>query len=166
MRALVLEKQQSLALRDIDLPLEMGPRDVKIAIDTVGICGSDVHYYAHGHIGSFVVKAPMVLGHEAAGVVVDVGSEVKTLRRGDRVLHGAGSARSGLQSVEAWHVQRRPERDLLGNSANSRLPHGRGHPSGGVHLQAARQCQLRRRRPGGAVRDRDAGGVQSQDRAR
>ena len=113
MRALVLEKQQSLALRDIDLPLEMGPRDVKIAIDTVGICGSDVHYYAHGHIGSFVVKAPMVLGHEAAGVVVDVGSEVKSLRRGDRVLHGAGSARSGLQSVEAWHVQRRPERDLL-----------------------------------------------------
>jgi D-xylulose reductase len=90
MRALVLEKQQSLALRDIDLPLEMGPRDVKIAVDTVGICGSDVHYYAHGHIGSFVVKAPMVLGHEAAGVVVDVGSEVKTLCRGDRVCMEPG----------------------------------------------------------------------------
>ena len=81
MRALVLEKQQSLTLRDIDLPLEMGPRDVKIAVDTVGICGSDVHYYTHGHIGSFIVKAPIVLGHEAAGVVVEVGSEVKTLRR-------------------------------------------------------------------------------------
>ena len=67
MRALVLEKQHSLTLRDIDLPLKMGPRDVKVAVDTVGVCGSDVHYYTHGRIGEFVVKAPMVLGHEAAG---------------------------------------------------------------------------------------------------
>ena len=107
MRALVLEKQQSLALRDIDLPLEMGPRDVKIAVDTVGICGSDVHYYAHGHIGSFVVKAPVVLGHEAAGVVVDVGSEAKTLRRGDRVCMEPGvpdlasrASRLGMYNVD------------------------------------------------------------------
>ena len=107
MRALVLEKQQSLALRDIDLPLEMGPRDVKIAVDTVGICGSDVHYYSHGHIGSFVVKAPVVLGHEAAGVVVDVGSEAKTLRRGDRVCMEPGvpdlasrASRLGMYNVD------------------------------------------------------------------
>ena len=40
---------------------------VKIAIHTVGVCGSDVHYYTHGKIGPFVVNAPMVLGHEAAG---------------------------------------------------------------------------------------------------
>ncbi len=104
MRALVLEKQRSLALRDIDLPLEMGPRDVKIEIDTVGICGSDVHYYTHGRIGSFVVKAPMVLGHEAAGVVVDVGSEVKTLRPGDRVCMEPGVPDSGLQSVETGPI--------------------------------------------------------------
>ncbi len=107
MRALVLEKQRSLALRDIDLPLEMGPRDVKIEIDTVGICGSDVHYYTHGRIGSFVVKAPMVLGHEAAGVVVDVGSEVKTLRPGDRVCMEPGvpdlasrASRLGLYNLD------------------------------------------------------------------
>ena len=67
MRALVLEKERTLALRDIDLPMELGPRDVQIAVDTVGICGSDVHYYAHGRIGPFIVKSPMVLGHEAAG---------------------------------------------------------------------------------------------------
>jgi D-xylulose reductase len=107
MRALVLEKQHSLALRDIDLPLEMGPRDVKIAVDTVGICGSDVHYYTHGRIGSFVVKSPMVLGHEAAGVVVDVGSEVKSLRKGDRVCMEPGvpdltsrASRLGLYNVD------------------------------------------------------------------
>ncbi len=78
MRALVLEKERSLALRDIDLPLVLGPRDVKIAVDTVGVCGSDVHYYTHGRIGSFIVKSPMVLGHEAAGTVVEVGAEVKS----------------------------------------------------------------------------------------
>lgn len=107
MRALVLEKERSLSLRDVDLPLEMGPRDVKIAIDTVGICGSDVHYYTHGRIGSFIVKSPMVLGHEAAGVVVDVGSEVKTLRPGDRVCMEPGvpdlasrASRLGLYNVD------------------------------------------------------------------
>jgi D-xylulose reductase len=107
MRALVLEKQQRLALRDIDLPLKMGARDVKIEIDTVGICGSDVHYYSHGHIGAFVVKQPMVLGHEAAGIVVDVGSEVKILRRGDRVCMEPGvpdltsrASKLGLYNVD------------------------------------------------------------------
>jgi D-xylulose reductase len=107
MRALVLEKERSLALRDIDLPLKIGPRDVKIAVDTVGICGSDVHYYTHGRIGSFIVKSPMVLGHEAAGVVVEVGSEVKTLKPGDRVCMEPGvpdlasrASRLGLYNVD------------------------------------------------------------------
>ena len=61
-RALVLERQHELALREIDLPLDVGPGMVKIAIHTVGVCGSDVHYYTHGKIGPFVVNAPMVLG--------------------------------------------------------------------------------------------------------
>ena len=84
-QALVLEKKGELSLRDIDLPLEVGPDDVKIAIHTVGVCGSDVHYYTHGAIGSFVVREPMVLGHEAAGVVTAVGANVKNLKVGDRV---------------------------------------------------------------------------------
>ncbi len=89
-QALVLEKKGELALRDIDLPLEVGPDDVKIAIHTVGVCGSDVHYYTHGAIGSFVVREPMVLGHEAAGTVVAVGSQVKGLAVGDRVCMEPG----------------------------------------------------------------------------
>jgi D-xylulose reductase len=44
MRALVLERQHELSIRDIDLPLDMGLADVRIAIHTVGVCGSDVHY--------------------------------------------------------------------------------------------------------------------------
>jgi D-xylulose reductase len=90
MKALVLERQHELKLRDIDLPLEVGPADVKIKMHTVGVCGSDVHYYTHGRIGPFVVKAPMVLGHEAAGTVVEVGSKVTNLKVGDRVCMEPG----------------------------------------------------------------------------
>ena len=107
MRALVLEKERSLTLRDIDLPMKLGLRDVKIAVDTVGICGSDVHYYTHGRIGSFIVKSPMVLGHEAAGKVVEVGSEVKSFKPGDRVCMEPGvpdmasrASRMGLYNVD------------------------------------------------------------------
>jgi D-xylulose reductase len=89
-KALVLEKVRELSLRDIDVPLAVGPDDVKIKIDTVGVCGSDVHYYTHGRIGGFVVNAPMVLGHEAAGVLVEVGANVKTFRVGDRVCMEPG----------------------------------------------------------------------------
>jgi len=85
MKALVLERKGVLALREIDLPTAVGPHDVKVAVDTVGVCGSDVHYYTHGKIGPFVVTAPMVLGHEAAGEVIAVGREVAHLAVGDRV---------------------------------------------------------------------------------
>lgn len=88
--ALVLEKQKQLAIRPIELPSEMGKNDVRIKIDTVGVCGSDVHYYTHGKIGPFVVKAPMVLGHEAAGTVIETGAGVHSLRVGDRVCMEPG----------------------------------------------------------------------------
>lgn len=90
MEALVLEKKDLLALRDIDLDETLGPHDVRIALHTVGICGSDVHYYTHGAIGQFVVREPMVLGHEASGVVIEVGGEVSHLRVGDRVCMEPG----------------------------------------------------------------------------
>ena len=107
MRALVLERIRELSLRDIDLPLAVGPGDVKIEVDTVGVCGSDVHYYTHGKIGPFVVKAPMVLGHEAAGTVVEVGSNVSGLKVGDRVCMEPGvpdlsskASKLGLYNVD------------------------------------------------------------------
>jgi D-xylulose reductase len=90
MKALVLEEKLRLSLREIDLDDSMGPRDVRIRIARVGICGSDVHYYKHGKIGPFVVSEPMVLGHEAAGVVVAVGDQVKNLAPGDRVCMEPG----------------------------------------------------------------------------
>lgn len=90
MEALVLEDTKKLSLRDIEIEEQLGPHDVRIAIHTVGICGSDVHYYLHGRIGPFVVEEPMVLGHEASGRIVEVGSEVDNLSVGDRVCMEPG----------------------------------------------------------------------------
>jgi D-xylulose reductase len=107
MRALVLEKQHELSLREIDLPDEVGPGMVKIKIHTVGVCGSDVHYYTHGKIGPFVVNAPMVLGHEAAGTIVEVGAGVTSLKVGDRVCMEPGipdphskASRLGMYNID------------------------------------------------------------------
>ena len=107
MKALVLERQHELALRDIDLDAEPGHGEVKIRLHTVGICGSDVHYYTHGRIGPFVVDAPMVLGHEAAGTVEAIGEGVTHLRVGDRVCMEPGipdpnsrASRLGIYNVD------------------------------------------------------------------
>lgn len=90
MKAVVLERARELSLRDIEIDEPLGDADVRIAIHTVGICGSDVHYYQHGAIGPFVVREPMVLGHEASGTVTEVGSAVTHLQVGDRVCMEPG----------------------------------------------------------------------------
>lgn len=74
-----------------DLRLEQRPipvpkdDEVLLEMDCVGICGSDVHYLVNGRIGDFIVKKPMVIGHEGAGIVSKVGAKVKNLKVGDRV---------------------------------------------------------------------------------
>jgi D-xylulose reductase len=90
MKALVLHEVNKLSIDDIDIKEEMGPEDVKIAMKAVGICGSDIHYYKNGKIGGFVVKEPMVLGHEASGTVIEAGANVKGLKPGDRVCMEPG----------------------------------------------------------------------------
>ncbi|KAK9383614.1 chaperonin 10-like protein [Kockiozyma suomiensis] len=81
----VMQKVLDVSFEDRPVPKLNSPHDVRIEIKQTGICGSDVHYYTHGAIGSFIVKAPMVLGHESAGVVVEVGDKVSSLQIGDRV---------------------------------------------------------------------------------
>jgi len=61
------------------------PHEVLVRVVSVGVCGSDVHYFEHGRIGSHVVDSPLVLGHEASGEVVGVGSAVTRLAAGQRV---------------------------------------------------------------------------------
>merc|ERR1712047_76768 len=80
----ILYKTGDIRLEQQDI-VEPAPDQVLLKMDSVGICGSDVHYWTHGAIGDFIVKAPMVLGHEAAGVVAKLGSNVTNLKVGDRV---------------------------------------------------------------------------------
>lgn len=82
--AAVLHGTGDLRIEDRPVP-EPGPSEVLVQVRSVGICGSDVHYYEHGRIGDFVVRDPMVLGHEAGGVVVAQGPGVTALQVGQRV---------------------------------------------------------------------------------
>ncbi|KAI0160714.1 GroES-like protein [Xylariaceae sp. FL1272] len=81
----ILNKPKDVSFSDRDVPALKDEHDVLVGINYTGICGSDVHYWQHGAIGHFVVKDPMVLGHESAGTVVQVGSAVTSLKAGDRV---------------------------------------------------------------------------------
>ncbi|MCX7818852.1 MAG: alcohol dehydrogenase catalytic domain-containing protein [Kiritimatiellae bacterium] len=85
MKILRLTGIRQLELQSAPLPELRTPRDVRIRITRVGVCGSDIHYYAEGRIGSQVVRYPFAVGHECAGVVDAVGPAVRGVRPGDRV---------------------------------------------------------------------------------
>ncbi len=84
MRAAVLRGVGDVAVEERPVP-EAGPGEVVVRVASVGVCGSDTHYYEHGRIGRFVVDSPLVLGHEAAGEVAALGRGVTALSVGQRV---------------------------------------------------------------------------------
>jgi L-iditol 2-dehydrogenase len=84
MRAAVLVGSGRIEVEERPVP-NPAPGDVLIRVSSVGVCGSDTHYYREGRLGSFVVDGPLVLGHEAAGTIVGVGDSVDPDRVGQRV---------------------------------------------------------------------------------
>ncbi|TDL25269.1 GroES-like protein [Rickenella mellea] len=62
----------------------------QVSIEATGLCGSDLHYYLAGRNGDFVIQDPLVLGHEAAGIVTSIGTHVNHLKVGQRVAIEAG----------------------------------------------------------------------------
>ncbi|NHB60323.1 MULTISPECIES: NAD(P)-dependent alcohol dehydrogenase [Photorhabdus] len=107
MKALVLEKAGQISIQDWETPEILGENDVEIKIHSVGICGSDVHYYQYGRIGPFIVEKPMILGHEASGVITAVGKNVTHLKIGDRVCMEPGipnlqspQSRAGIYNLD------------------------------------------------------------------
>src|SRR3954463_14050866 len=84
MKVAVLHAPGEIRIEERERP-EPGPREVLVQITAVGVCGSDVHYYEHGRIGPFVVDAPLILGHESAGRVVELGPGATKHAVGDRV---------------------------------------------------------------------------------
>lgn len=83
-KAIFMQGTNNMVWKDISVPT-IKDNEVLIKVEAVGICGSDMHYYQHGKIGDFIVEGDFILGHEAAGTVVEVGKDVKKLKIGDRV---------------------------------------------------------------------------------
>jgi L-iditol 2-dehydrogenase len=85
MRAAQLIAIRQFSVQSIPIPEVIRPDDVLINMQTVGICGSDVHYYCEGKIGDQIVRYPFVIGHEGAGTVEKIGEKVASLQKGDRI---------------------------------------------------------------------------------
>jgi L-iditol 2-dehydrogenase len=86
MKQVVLTGIKKMAIMDIPNPSIVNPNEVKIKMSTIGVCGSDIHYYAEGKIGSQVVEYPFPVGHECSGIIEEIGENVKNVRVGDLVV--------------------------------------------------------------------------------
>jgi len=85
MKSVVLTGLRAVELREEAMPRLQSDRDVLLRVNVVGVCGSDVHYYKSGRIGSQVVQYPFRVGHEFAATVAEAGPAVRRVRPGDRV---------------------------------------------------------------------------------
>ncbi|MCL6548443.1 MAG: NAD(P)-dependent alcohol dehydrogenase [Alicyclobacillus sp.] len=112
MRAAVLERTFQVEIRELPVP-ELGPHEVLVKVMAVGVCGSDVHYYEHGRIGDFVVEKPIILGHECAGVVAAVGSQVTRVKPGDRVAVEPGVTCGRCDACKAGRYNLCPKVEFL-----------------------------------------------------
>jgi L-idonate 5-dehydrogenase len=104
MDALVIHAPGDLRVEDVPTPA-VGPREVRVRVRAGGICGSDLHYFQHGGFGAIRIQQPMVLGHEVAGVIEELGREAGRFKVGDRIAinpsHPCGACRFcqlGLQN--------------------------------------------------------------------
>jgi L-iditol 2-dehydrogenase len=84
MKAAVMKTPGEIVIEEIPVP-QIGPDEVLVKVMAVGVCGSDVHYFEHGRIGPYVVRKPIILGHECAGIVAACGANVTRFTPGDRV---------------------------------------------------------------------------------
>lgn len=103
MRALVLHEKDRMSVEEVEPIGSPGPGEVRIAMHTVGICASDVHYWTDGKIGPFVLEEPMILGHEGSGTVVEVGEGVTNVKVGDRVAMEPGIPDASSRASKEGH---------------------------------------------------------------
>ncbi len=120
MRALVLEERKELRMRDVPEP-EVGPHDVLVRVQACGICGSDVHGY-DGSTGRRI--PPLIMGHEAAGLVTGVGAEVYSFRPGERVTFDSTVSCGACRFCAAGEVNLCDTRQVLGVSCEDYRRHG------------------------------------------
>ncbi|HSV32130.1 MAG TPA: alcohol dehydrogenase catalytic domain-containing protein, partial [Atribacteraceae bacterium] len=96
MKAAVMQGIGKIEIENVEAPV---PREheVLIRVKSVGVCGSDVHYFVEGRIGDFIVEPPFILGHECSGEIAEVGECVTTLKPGDRVTVEPGVPCGGCE---------------------------------------------------------------------
>ena len=85
MKKMQLTGIRQMQMMEVDTPKILNTTDVLIKMKVLGVCGSDIHYYVAGKIGSQVVKYPFPVGHEGSGQVMEIGSEVTHIKVGDRI---------------------------------------------------------------------------------
>ena len=102
----------------------LGPRDVRVRIEAGGICGSDLHYYHHGGFGTVRLQQPMALGHEIAGTVEDVGTEVSGVARGMRVAVNPSQPCNACRYCRAGQRNQCLDMKFMGSAM--RFPHVQG----------------------------------------
>lgn len=93
-------RQMRQAERPKPTPL---PHEALLRIESVGVCGSDIHYYVDGHIGDQVVTPPLILGHEYAGIVEAVGDDADASLIGKRVAVEPGIPCTQCESCRTGH---------------------------------------------------------------
>lgn len=123
MKAVVLRAAEDLRIEARE-ERALGPGEVRVRVESGGICGSDLHYFRHYRMGDFPVREPFVLGHEAAGTVAEIGPGVTPVAVGDRVAinpsHPCGACgfcRSGRENLCG---------DMLFLGSSRRFPHAQG----------------------------------------
>src|SRR3954449_462296 len=120
MQALVLTDYRKLELQDVDRP-NIGPNDVLVRVAACGICGSDVHGY-DGSSGRRV--PPIIMGHEAAGTISEVGSAVDRVQVGDRVTFDSTISCGCCEACRRGAVNLCVDRRVLGVSCGDYRQNG------------------------------------------
>jgi len=95
------------------------PDDVLVKVKSVGICGSDLHYWRTGAIGNLIIREPLVLGHELSGEVVDRGPSVSKLNVGDRVVVEPAAPCGNCRFCRIGRYNLCPEKRFMGDPPNN-----------------------------------------------
>lgn len=140
MKAVVCHGEKDLRIEELASPSAILPDQVRIAVGAGGICGSDLHYYNHGGFGAIRVKEPMTLGHEVAGRIAEVGSEVTGLKVGDLVA--INPSRPCYECQYCRKAQYNQCLDMRYYGSAMRFPHVQGAFSEELIAEASQCCVL------------------------
>ena len=111
MKAVLLTATKKLEIRDVPAPAAPQGHDVLLAVESVGVCGSDIHYYNDGRVGDQIITFPFAIGHECSATVLAVGGAVTRVKAGDRVAVEPAISCGQCDQCRAHRRQSRRRRD-------------------------------------------------------